>query len=128
MKIKIIKFFKLLAYSYVIVIFLSLIVSISMQFPSFEEVGHLKEGCYWRDALLPYLECRGLILNGGVKFFLNFWMLIVYSVVMFSFTSVYGVLFFLLLWSPLLYLVWYIIKGQHLTGGSKRRKNRAPEP
>ena len=114
MKIKIIKFFKLLAYLYVIVIFLSLIVSVSVQLPSFEEVGHLKEGCYWTDALVPYIECRGLILNGGVKFFINFWMYIIYSA-MFSFTSIYGVLYFLLLWSPLLYLVWYILKGRHLT-------------
>jgi hypothetical protein len=114
MNMKIIKILKLLSVLYVAIIFLSLMISTAMQFPSFEEVGHLKHGCYWRDALVPYIECRGLPLNEAVKSFLNLWILLLYSG-MFSLVSLRSLVSLLLLCSPILYLLWYWRKGRHLT-------------
>jgi hypothetical protein len=114
MKLKIINILKLLSLTYIAVISLSFIVSIALQLPSFREVGHLKEGCYWTDALVPYIQCRGLLLNDAIKYFLNFWMRIMYTG-MFSILSPWLALYFLLYCSPIFYLFWYWIKGRHLT-------------
>ena len=117
MKVKTIKMLKLLSVFYVAVISLSFVISMAMQFPSFEEVGHLQDGCYWTDALVPYIQCRGLLLNEVVKSFLNFWMLLLYSG-MFSLNSLRSLIYSLLLYSPIIYLLWYWLKGRHLTNHS----------
>ena len=111
---KTIKILKLLSISYVAAMVLSFVVSVAMQFPPFEEVGHLEQGCYWTDALVPYIQCRGLFLNGPVKFFLNLWMLVPYAAI-FATTSLRALAYFLFTCSPVIYLLWYWIKGRHLT-------------
>ncbi len=117
MKAKIIKTLKVLSFSYIAIIVLSFVVSIAMQFPPFEEVRHLQHGCYWTDALVPYIQCRGLLLNGVVMLFLNFWMILFYSG-MFSLFSLRSLIYSLLLYSPIIYLLWYWLKGRYLTNHS----------
>ncbi len=113
MKLKFIKTLKYICILYLVLVSMSFILSIVLQFPSFEEVGHLTIGCYWTDALVPYIECRGLILNKIIKIFLNLWMYIIY-IGMFSVYSFRAAIFFLLLCSPIIFLVWHWYKERHI--------------
>lgn len=108
-----IKILRNLSYLYIGMVVLSFLISWIAHFPSFEQVGHLQNGCYWTDALVPYIECRGLFANGFIKFFLNYLMQMIYMVMF----SVYLVALpiAILMWSPVGYLIWYHIKGKNLT-------------
>jgi len=108
-----IKILRNISYAYLFLVGLSATISLAAQFPSFKEVGHLDQGCYWTDALVVYIECRGLFANETIKFFLNYWMQMVY-IVMFS-VYLLPLPVALLMWSPILYLIWYFLKGRHLT-------------
>ena len=102
-----------ICYLYVALVILSFLTSFVANFPSFDEVGHLQEGCYWTNALVSYIECRGLLANDLIKFFLNYWMQLIYTVMF----SVYPHIFLLalLMWSPMFYLIWYFAKGKYLS-------------
>ena len=112
-----INMFKLLSLAYLAAIILSFISSIALQLPSFHEVGHLSQGCYWRDALVPYIQCSGLMFNEAINYFLNFWMRIIYAG-MFSIFSLWTALYFILYCVPIFYLLWYWVKGRHLIKNS----------
>lgn len=78
--------------------------------PTFEEVGHLDVGCYLRDAMLPYVDCVGFPGSRLAYYIVNLPLFLI-------FLPVAGVLTFLrapwlilvalLIWSPIVYLVWY---------------------
>ncbi len=97
---------------------LSLIFAFLIPLPYFDfgEVVDLQKGCYRTndDFIVDHIECRGLPINGLVKFFLNFWMRLVVSAVL-AFHVTEAAYSTLLYWSPLFYLLWYGIKGRHLT-------------
>ena len=103
-----------ICYLYLALVILSFLTSFLANFPSFEEVGHLQEGCYWTNALVSYIECNGLLANNQIEFFLNYWMWWIY-IIMFSLSEVRLFLLALLMYSPIFYLVWYFIKGKYLS-------------
>ena len=81
--------------------------------PTFEEVGHLKHGCYRTDAMLPYVECRGFFAWPLAKVVLN----LPYQAVLLPMLGVEvasefdprGFLLLglgILLWLPVIYLGW----------------------
>ena len=116
MQKKLIILLKNISLIYVGLFLLSFILAFSIPLPYFDfgDVG-LQKGCYWTndDFIVDYIECRGLPINGLVKFFLNFWLRLVASAALaFHFTeAAYSTLLY---WSPLFYLLWYAIKGRHL--------------
>ena len=112
---------KNISYLYVALVIISFLTSFVANFPSFDEVGHLQEGCYWTNALVGYIECRGLLANNLIEFFLNYWMKLIYIVLfLFSGWSLHLLLLALLMWSPIFYLVWYFVKGKHLSRKTTR--------
>ena len=85
------------------------VLLISLVIPSYGKVGNLEHGCYLTDALVPYVKCVGFF---GSKF--AFWILnLPFSLI---FWPMFGVVTFfttplllfggILLWLPLLYLLW----------------------
>lgn len=109
----IIKTIKNLCLLYICLLALSFCASFIFDFPTFKQVGHVEEGCYWGNAMLPYIDCNGLTFNVLIKTFLNFWLKVVYSVI-FSFHSIITFAYFIGLWSPIFYLIWYVMKGRKL--------------
>ncbi|NET76540.1 hypothetical protein [Okeania sp. SIO1F9] len=118
MKKKLIILLKNISLIYVGLFLLSLIFAFSIPLPYFDfgEVVDLQKGCYRTndDFIVDHIECRGLPINGLVKFFLNFWMRLVVSAAL-AFHLTEAAYSTLLYWSPLFYLLWYAIKGRHLT-------------
>ena len=117
---------------YVMLIFLSYIVSKAMDFPNSYDVEYPKQGCYWiQGAFKKSIVCEGVWLDALAEFFLNFW-LDVLNPLLFAYvlflpelqsydfstnTLVYllfGFLFTFIVSSPILYLLWYGIKGRHM--------------
>ena len=114
-KMNMIKIARNISYLYVCLLIISFLTSFILQFPSFDDVGHLKKGCYWTDALVPFIECNGLIANYQIKFFLNYWMSMIWYPLFLSPMA-------LLMWSPIFYLIWYFFKGRHFTSAGNSPK------
>jgi hypothetical protein len=131
MKIKIIKILKWLSLGYLFLCLLSLSAYLIADLPTFSEVGHLQHGCYKTDALVPYVQCRGLPANALIKHALNFWYLPVYGIIflftfpfavlsdgygypIFSLSSLIILSYGLIVLSPIGYLLWYGLKGRRL--------------
>lgn len=81
--------------------------------PTFEEVGHMKRGCYLTDALVPYVECRGFPASPVVKFVLNLPFSLLFAPMFGFYAAVHlhaGAIPLLAtglaLWAPIAYLVW----------------------
>ncbi|ROS05536.1 hypothetical protein EDC56_1071 [Sinobacterium caligoides] len=126
MKRMIIEGLKWISILYFFLCLLSLSLYIIADLPSFEEVGHLKHGCYKTDALVPYVACKGYELNTLVRYSFNLWYQPVYGI-FFLLAFPIGTLYGLAVWAPGIYLVWYWLRGRHLT---KRVMNalRAGQP
>ena len=119
MKKKLIILLKNISLIYVGLFLLSLILAFSIPLPYFDfgEVVDLQKGCYRTndDFIVDHIECRGLPINGLVKFFLNFWMRLLVPLPFVFLFPVEVAHDILLYWSPLFYLLWYAIKGRLLT-------------
>ena len=109
---------KNLSLLYIALVALSFIVSVLLMLPGHGDVLHPYQGCYWTDALVPYIECRDIVANEAVKFFLNYWMYMLY-IILFS-VYLLPIPLAVLMWSPIVYLLWYFIKGRHLIRHSAR--------
>jgi len=99
--------------TYLILIAFSCLMYFSGLIPSFDDVGHLAYGCYKTNAMLPYIECRGLFLNSVIRYLMNLWFPILWAILYiqhdmrFLPTIIYNSL-------PFIYITWYILKGRHL--------------
>ena len=94
---------------------ITLIVSVLaiLAIPRFEDVGHLEQGCYLTDAMVPYVECREFFGHSLIKFIFNMPFQLLYL-------PVFGVIGFLrapwliflavFAWSPIVYFIWYLIR------------------
>lgn len=122
MKSTLITMLKRISIIYICMALLSFPVSILLQLPSKREVWPLQHGCYWTNALIGYIECKGLFINGIIEFPLNLWMQIIYApmfavgglmsgsaIIVFLTTITFIALYF-----PLFYLIWYWFKGRHI--------------
>lgn len=106
-----IKILRNFSYIYIGFVVLSFVISWAADFPHLSQVEQLHNGCYWTDALVPYIECRGLFANGLIRFFLNYWMQMIYMVIFSIYLVVLPIA--ILMWSPIGYLIWYHIKGKN---------------
>ena len=77
-KISVFEILKNVTRIYVALILLSYGVAIIF-LPDFHDFNHQNPGCYWTDALLPYIECRGDFYSVFLKMFLNSWGFIIYA-------------------------------------------------
>ncbi len=98
---------------YFVLCALSFALFILSDLPAFRVVGHLKYGCYIRDAMVSYVECEGLFLEGAVELAYNLWFILVYGCI-FMIDFPRGTIFGLVVLSPGLYLLWYVIFGRAL--------------
>jgi hypothetical protein len=97
---------------YLITLLISVLLT-AFSIPRFEGVGHLEQGCYLTDAMLPYVECRGFLGHSIVKFIFNLPFQLLYL-------PIFGVINFLrapwliflalFAWLPIAYCIWYLIK------------------
>lgn len=70
-------------------------------------------GCYKADAMLVYVECIGLPANEMIRFAYNLWYLPAYGVILLvEFPQ--GALFGLVVFSPIIYFLWYLFWGKSL--------------
>ena len=106
--------FRNVCYLYVALVIVSFLISFLANFPSFEEAGHIQEGWYWTNALVSHIECRGFLASNQIEFFLNYWMTLLY-IALFSVTDLSLLPLALLMWSPILYLIWYFLRRKHLS-------------
>ena len=113
MKTTIINGFKWLSILYITLCTISFLFFTISDLPSFNEVGHLKNGCYTSNALLPYVECKGLKLNSLIKFFYNLWYIPIFGLGFITYFPL-GSFMGLVTWSPVFYIIWYWLKGRHL--------------
>ena len=96
---------------YLIVLLVSVLAVLAIS--PFEDVGHLEQGCYLTDAMVPYVECRGFFGHSLLEFIFNMPFLLLYL-------PVFGAMAFLrapwliflavFAWSPIIYFIWYLIK------------------
>lgn len=68
-------------------------------------------GCFWTDALVFYIECRGLPANTLIGLFLDYWMSMIY-VVIFS-VYIWPIPIALLMWSPVIFLLWRFFRSTY---------------
>jgi hypothetical protein len=77
--------------------------------PKFEEVGHLKNGCYQTDDIIMYVECKGVFLNPVVSLTINFFFQLYFNLAFLAFYEAEALLyvFAFLAWLPMYYLLTY---------------------
>ena len=103
-------------FSLSVVYLITLLISVLLTcfvIPNFEDVGHLKQGCYLTNAMLPYIECREFIGYSIAKFVFNLPLQLLYLPVfgVISFLKAPWLIFFAVFaWSPIFYFIWYLIK------------------
>lgn len=95
-------------------------VGVGTMLPSFEQARNSVMACYWTDALVVYVDCRGFgAAEGFVKGALNFPLQMIYQpmfgLYVLSEPSApmgVGVVMLtqaILLWAPLIYILWYLL-------------------
>lgn len=82
------------------VVLASIIVN-ALWVPTFNEVGHLEEGCYLTDALWLYVKCNGFTWSGIAAFFLTLPYLLWPTLIVLN-------PLLAILWFFLLFPVWYV--------------------
>jgi len=101
-----------LSVAYLVTLFITVLLSV-FAIPRFEDVGHIEQGCYLTDAMLPYVECRGFLGHSIVKFIFNLPLQLLYLPV-FGVISIlrapWLILLALFAWLPIIYFIWYLIK------------------
>ena len=102
---------------YLIALLISVLL-IALAIPRFEDVGHLDQGCYLTDAMVPYVECRGYFGHSIVKIIINMPFQLLYlpvSGVIGFLRAPWLIILAIFSWSPIVYFIWYLI--------SKPKKN-----
>lgn len=80
---------------------------ISFLLPTFEGAGHLEQGCYLRDALVPYVDCVGFFGHRIAYYILNLpFYLIIFPV--FATEIPWLLPLAILVWAPFLHVAWHI--------------------
>ena len=97
---------------YLVLLLISIVLMVTT-IPRFEDVGHVEQGCYFTDAMVSYVQCRGFFGHSIVKFILNMPYQLIYL-------PMFGVLGFIrapwliflaiLAWAPIVYFMWHVIK------------------
>jgi hypothetical protein len=92
--------------------FLAVIIFLYMGFllPTFEEVGHLENGCYQTDAMIMYVKCEGVFLNSFVSLVINFFFLLYFYLPFLAISEAEISLYIIatLVWLPFCYLFAYL--------------------
>ena len=70
-----------LSYLYIAFALATLVTGFLGDFPTIDQHNRLEGGCYWTDALVPYIECHGVFANELTSFFLNYWLYMLYMVI-----------------------------------------------
>jgi hypothetical protein len=105
------------------------VLLIILVIPSYAKVGNLEQGCYLTDALVPYVQCVGFFGSKFASWILNlpftliFWPM--FGIALF-FTSPLLLFGGILLWLPLLYLLWVRVCTLTLRSSGTGQKRPAP--
>nr|WP_315468258.1 hypothetical protein [uncultured Undibacterium sp.] len=67
--------------------------------------------CNFYDAMLVAIECRDFVGSNAMELFLN-WPLSFYYGAIFALFSVEALIFSLLIWSPIVFLLWTYFQGK----------------
>ena len=97
---------------YLITLIISVLL-IALALPRFEDVGHLQQGCYLTDAMVPFVECRGYFGHSFVKVIINMPFQLLYLPVfgvMGLFRAPWLIFLAVFAWSPIFYFIWYLLK------------------
>jgi lipoprotein signal peptidase len=73
------------------------------------EYGDQTESCNFYDAMLVAIECRDVVGSNTLELFLN-WPLTFYYGAIFSLFSVEALIFTILIWSPIVFLLWTCVR------------------
>jgi hypothetical protein len=105
--------------SCICVVMLAVCVAIWFMLPSFEHARNSVSACYWTNALVVYVECRGFSGHATIQGALNLPLLMFYfpifGVVILSgdpSSMIIGVSMFVLgvsMWLPPVYVLWYLL-------------------
>mgnify|MGYP001596991057 FL=1 len=117
----------LLWISCICVAMLAVCLAIWLMLPSFEHARNSETACYWTDALVVYIECRGFSGHATIQGALNLPLLMFYYPIFGIIpilsgdpsAMIVGVSTFVLgvsLWLPPIYVLWYLL--------ARRRKRR----
>jgi hypothetical protein len=94
-----------LSVSYICLVALAIVVN-AFFIPTFEEVGHLENGCYLTDALWFYVKCSGFFGAEVLSQVLTIPWLLMLSPALLLHDPIYAIA----LWSPLAYFVYYCLR------------------
>jgi hypothetical protein len=83
--------------------------------PSFDEVGHLTNGCYKTDALVIYIECRGFFGAEVMSQFLTVPWLLVLGPALLLLNPIYAIA----LWVPVVYPGYYLFRIRRVSGSAQ---------
>jgi hypothetical protein len=93
---------------------LIIVFAFSFFLPTFDQVGHLQNGCYWTDALVILVRCEGFWAHQVAAYILNLPLNLVY-VPMFGLAGISEAPWLLpyaaLIWTPILYFFWYFSRA-----------------
>ena len=101
----------------------------SLFLPTFDQVGHLNQGCYWTDALVIFVKCQGF---GGSE--IAAWLfnlpLNLFYVPMFGVVGVLEAPWLLpyaaLIWAPIIYFCWHLVRALTRRSRGTAQKRAAP--
>lgn len=95
------------------IVALIVVLCLSPFIPSFDQVGHLKRGCYWTDALVPFVECSGFWGYHVVAYIVNLPLRLLYLPV-FGVAGIFRAPWIILhaavVWAPIAYFAWYLLR------------------
>lgn len=98
--------------AYILLLLIAVVLMVTV-IPRFEDVGHLEQGCYFADAMVSYVQCRGFFGQSIVKFILNMPYQLIYLPmfgVLGFIRAPWAILLAILAWAPIVYFMWHLIK------------------